>query len=498
VTGNVRFIVDSEEKVDKRIISVLERMAEAEGVVPPVVALPDIHYKLSYHTPTGVVAMARDRIIPKFLNPNCGMSFVVTPLFSGMLDNAKIDGIYGHIRKNISVSTRIRPAISRSDMENIIMTGARWAFDKFGLNTRDLANFENEGTLFKAKTYAPGDVLKYIPESCMRMGLVSLNVLGYGNHFIEMQEVEKIYDEKTAASFGLKEKQVCFMLHGDSRAFGRSITDFYSKKAKKFLGLQQLYKKAHYRIMSAENVPDGIKELMEKANYRINRFKSAFLWKVKPAASGKAPDFKSIAADSEEGKAFKLAFYAAQNFGYANRAAMAAVIRNGLREAFNDKGLGVSILYDGNHDCLQEETIDGETLLAHRNGASRAVPASMYKDHPVFSITGQPVLLPSSMGNPSFLMASGQGSRDSFYSAPHGAGRLIDRGEARGKFTGDDIISQVGSKGMRVYDYGKGNVSEESPAAFKNIDSVVKAVSDNNIAKPVAKMRPLAVLKGWT
>jgi tRNA-splicing ligase RtcB len=102
------------------------------------------------------------------------------------------------------------------------------------------------------------------------------------------------------------------------------------------------------------------------------------------------------------------------------------------------------------------------------------------------------------MGNPSFLFFAADGSSDSFYSAPHGAGRLIDRGEAREKFSKNNIISEIEASGMRVYDYGRGNVSEESPTAFKNIDDVAKVVSDSGVAKVVAKMRPLAVLKGWT
>jgi tRNA-splicing ligase RtcB len=498
VADKVRFIVNKSEDIDKGIVETLERMSDVEGVEKPVVALPDIHYKGSYHTPTGVVVMTDGRIVPKFINPNCGMSFVVTSICSEELNDKRIDAVYNYLRDNISASTRIKPVLSEPELEDIIINGAEWALKKYDLNPGDIENFENKGSLLKNKGYKIEDILKYIPQSCRRMGQVSLNVLGYGNHFIEMQEVQEIYDDEVARLFNIEKGQVCFMLHGDSRAFGRSIADFYSRKARKLLGLQQLYKKTHYKIMANENVPDSVKETVEKINYKINRVKSAIIWKLSGKKTRKRYSFPVIEPGTEEAKAFKLATYAAQNFGYANRTSMTAVIRDGLIRAFEDKRVEVNILYDGNHDCLQEETIDGKTYLAHRNGASRAASKAMLKDHPVFSKTGQPVLLPSSMGNPSFLFFAADGSSDSFYSAPHGAGRLIDRGEAREKFSKNNIISEIEASGMRVYDYGRGNVSEESPTAFKNIDDVAKVVSDSGVAKVVAKMRPLAVLKGWT
>jgi RNA-splicing ligase RtcB len=259
------------------------------------------------------------------------------------------------------------------------------------------------------------------------------------------------------------------MLHGDSRAFGRSISDFYSKKAKKLFGLQQIYKKFHYGIMASEKIPDRVKTVFEKFNYKVNRFKSGLIWKMNIQKANRKYSFPSISKGTEEEKAFKLSAYAAQNFGYANRASMIAVIRDAMKKAFNGDNSDLRILYDGNHDCLQEERVDGVTYLAHRNGASRAGSSREYREHPVFSRTGQPVLLPSSMGNPSFLMAAYDGSKGSFYSAPHGAGRIIDRGEAREKFGKNDVIALVESRGVRVYDYGKGNVSEESPDAVSPV-----------------------------
>ncbi|MFC1570483.1 RtcB family protein [Candidatus Omnitrophota bacterium] len=494
---NVRYFLNDEHPMDPNAGNILDQMAMVSGVVKPIVTLPDLHFKYSYHTPTGVAVLSTDTIIPKFVNANCGMTFVVTPFFEDDLDAGKLDDVFNYLRGKISVSTRLEPAISREDLEKIVTQGAAWTFEREGLDKQDLKNFENEGNLFKDMGKTTEEIMSYVPKTCRDVGLLSLGVLGYGNHFIEMQVVDRIADKEAAALFGISEKQVCFMIHSDSRAFGQSLIDFYSKKSKKLMGLQQIYKKMHYSVLASEKMPLFIKKCFDKLNFYLNRMKSTIYWKMDKFSKKEGVSFGHFDAGTEEAEAYLMSTYCAINFGYANRAYLAAVIRDALRSALGKSDAQVHILHDGNHDALQKETIDGKEYYVHRNGAARAMPPAYYPGHPIFSRTGQPVLLPSSLGRPSFLCAAKKGCPEAYYSTCHGAGRLMDRGEAREKFDASDMFAELEAVNMKVYDYGKGKAQEEAPGSFKNADKVLKTMSDNGIAEAVAKMRPVASLKGW-
>ena len=494
---NVRYFLNDEHAIDQNAASILEQMALVNGVVRPIVALPDLHFKYSYHTPTGVAVLSTDTIIPKFVNANCGMTFITTPFFENDIDEGKLDNIFNYLRREISVSTRLEPVISKSDLKKIVTEGAAWTFSREGLNSEDLKNFENEGNLFKSTKKSVDEIMSYVPQTCRDVGRLSLGVLGYGNHFIEMQVVDQIADKETADLFGISEKQVCFMIHSDSRAFGQSLIDFYSKKSKKLLGLQQLYKKAHYSILASEKIPLSVKRCFEKINFYLNRIKSTVYWKLDKFRKKEETSFSHFDAGTKEAEAYLMSTYCAINYGYANRAHLTAVIRDALRNALEREDAEVRILHDGNHDALQKETIDGKEYFVHRNGAAKALPPSHYPNHPVFSKTGQPVLLPSSLGRSSFLCAAKKGCQDAYYSTCHGAGRLMDRGEAREKFDAKSMFAELEKVNMKVYDYGKGKAQEEAPDSFKNVEQVLKTMSDNGIAEPVAKMRPVAALKGW-
>ena len=493
----VRYFLNSEQSASGNERNILSRMAEVSGVVRPVVALPDLHFKYSYHTPTGVVVMSEDTIIPKFVNANCGMTFITTPFFENDIDDGKLDDVFNYLRKKISVSTRLEPVISKSDLEKLVTGGAEWTFRREGLDPEDLKNFENEGNIFKDTERSADEIMSYVPQTCRDVGLLSLGVLGYGNHFIEMQVVDKIADAETADLFGISENQVCFMIHSDSRAFGQSLIDFYSKKSKKLLGLQQVYKKMHYSVLASWKMPLFIKKSFERLNFYLNRMKSTVYWKADKFSRQKEAEFGFFESGSKEAEAYLMSTYCAINYGYANRAYLTALIRDALRNALGREDAEVHILHDGNHDALQKETIDGKEYFAHRNGAARALPPEYFPDHPVFSRTGQPVLLPSSLGRPSFLCAAKKGCADTYYSTCHGAGRLMDRGEAREKFDAKSMFTELESVNMKVYDYGRGKAQEEAPGSFKNAEHVLKTMADNGIAEPVAKMRPVAALKGW-
>lgn len=494
---NVRFFIHEDYPVDGGVEEFLNKMADVKGVVKPVVVLPDIHFKSSYHTPTGVVVKAQKTIISKFLNANCAMSFITTPFFIEDIDERMLDGIFSYLRANISVSTRASPIISKEDLKSIVRDGAEWTIKKYGLDPADLVNFENEGSLLKDDIRTTDGILSSVPEACQQMGLFSFGVLGYGNYFIEMQTVDEIIDPQIAKAFRVAKGQVCFMIHGDSRAFGQSIFDFYSQKAKKLFGMQQAYKKLYYSLFSSNVSTRSIRNFLESFSRYVNRVKSAVYPKAERRNRAKDIYFDTIDADSKEGEAYLTGTYCALNYGYANRAYMASVIRDALKKSLGRDSSGIHVLWDGNHDALQKENIDGKEFYVHRNGANRALPPGCFPHHNIFSKTGQPVLLPSALGKHSFLCAATKGCPESYYSSCHGTGRLIDRGEARNIFKAENVLDDMKSKKVRIYDYGRGYIAEESPAAFKDVDKILQVISKHDIAQPVARLRPVADLKGW-
>lgn len=494
----VRLIINENYPLDERTAQALAFMSEAEGVVKPIVALPDVHYKFSYHTPTGVVALTKKSIIPKFVNANCGMSFISTGITEDELEEETIDGIFHYLRDNIAVTTRKAPIIPLSEAKKIIKTGAEWVFKENGnLDPDDLLNFENQGSLFKNDPRPLDDILSCIPGYCLNIAPFSLGVLGYGNHFIELQVVDEIINAELAVKLGVFPKQVCLMVHSDSRAFGQSIFDFYSEKSKKIFGLQQVYKELHYRLFSSPLFPRVTRRFLETINKSLNRAKSVVYWKMEKQLDRASPNFEVIPAESEEGIAYLTATYCAINFGYANRAYLASLAEKALALALGHKATKLRILLDVNHDCLQKEMIEGSEFYVHRNGAVKALPPRYFPGHPIFSQTGQPVILPSCLGMPSFLCAAAKGCPESYFSSSHGTGRLIDRGEARKTFDSQNLFTELKSRKMKIYDYGKGYSSEEAPGAFKDVNRILETIIKHDIAKPVARLKPLAALKGW-
>lgn len=490
----IRIFISKKAKAGKRITSILKDMSRIYGVEEAIVALPDLHYKASYHTPTGVVVPTRKVIIPAFVNPNCGMSFVALPVMRDEMNDAKIDIVFNYLKKHISADIKLNPVLSVSDLKKIAGEGALFSFRKYRLNKAELKNFEYNGNMLYGKNIK--EIWKSVPKQSINAGIRSFGALGYGNHFIELQEANKILDKKTAKKFGIKKGQLCVMIHSDSRAFGRSIHDYYSKKAKKLFGLHRAYKMMHYRLSSSKFIPKNAKQMLEKMNAAARKLNN-MIYSRADILRKTSSKFDTIKTESEEGRDYINAVQAATNFGFANRAYMAYLIQEAFGRALK-RNINAKIIHDGNHDALQEEDIDGKIFWMHRNGAAMARPPKYYPKNHLFSKTGQPVIIPSSMGNVSFLCSAKKGCSKSFYSAPHGAGRKVDRPDARKKFSNSSVKETVRKKGVKIYDYGKGNIKEESPLAFKDINQIIKLVKMHNMAEPVAVMKPIAVLKGWT
>jgi len=425
-----------------------------------VFATPDIHS--GYGVPIGCVLAA-----PSFISPcavgydiNCGMRMMTTPLTRGEVDVSVLaqalrrDIPLGEGKRNVSVSARQLDCVLAQGLAAVPeVAGAHarvaeaFSPDEFA---RDRVCAEDHGSM-------PG-VPDAVSARAKERGCDQLGSLGGGNHFIEIQAVETVYDQRAAQAFGLGAGQITVMVHSGSRGLGHQVADEYMRAARQWIERQGI------------SVPDR--------------------------------DLAYFARDSAQGKAYTGAMHAAANFAFANRYIMAALVRRNFRHYYG-ADLPMPALYDVPHNIAKFEQHGGTEYCVHRKGATRAFPPALMQGSP-FAATGQPVLIPGSMGTASYVLAGAASGREALYSVNHGAGRTMSRtaasGVGRRGARHDAGISDEefrrSMQGVLLICEDRRTIKAEAPGAYKDIDQVIAVVSGAGLATPVARMRPLAVLKG--
>ncbi len=436
------------EETEEKALGQLINIASLPGIVRHAVAMPDIHS--GYGPPIGGVGATRaDKgvISPGFVgfDENCGVRLLTSELKKSDIED-DIDACAQKIFETVPSGVgQGRKKMSMKDLEALLTDGSQWVVSQKMGKKEDVERCEGRGKL-------PADHQK-LSDQAKKRGLDQVGTLGSGNHFIEIQEVEKVYDEEKAKVFGLKEGAVAVMIHTGSRGLGHQNCKDYLKKA-------------------------------EKATKR---------------AGFDFPDrqFNSFYFDSREGQDFYFALGAACNFSFANRQMITHLIRSVWREFFSEE---LSLMYDVAHNTAKVETheIDGEDveLVVHRKGATRAFPPGHRELPEIYKETGQPVIMPGSMGTSSYILSGIRAGSPSFYSTAHGAGRRMSRTKAKRKFSTQSLFELMNEKNILVKSKSKKGVVEEDPRAYKDIDEVVDVVAGARLAKKVAKVKPLAVIKG--
>jgi tRNA-splicing ligase RtcB len=442
-------------KDDQSLLQVVN-VATLPGIVKHSLAMPDIHW--GYGFPIGGVAAFRmeDGIISPGgvgYDINCGVRLVTTALVASEV-RPRIKELVLALFKNIPTGVGSRGAIrlSAKEQRNVAAEGSSWAVRK-GMGTEeDLERTEDRGVITGAD---PGAV----SERAYKRGHDELGTLGSGNHFLEIQTVDEIYDHEVARVFNLFEGQLTVLIHSGSRGFGHQICD------------------------------DFLKEMGSKVR------ESGF----------DLPDRQLACAYviSETGRRYLSAMACAANYAWANR----QIIMHWTRETFEKvlsigpKELRMELLYDVCHNIakVEEHVIDEKkvTLCVHRKGATRSLPPGHPDVPAVYREAGQPVLIPGDMGTYSFVLAgSQQAMEETFGSTCHGAGRTLSRKQAIKAAKGRAIHRELEDRGIYVQSRGRTTLEEEIPEAYKDISLVVEAVHMAGLAKKVARLRPLGVIKG--
>jgi tRNA-splicing ligase RtcB len=442
----------------------LEQLCDAASIDPDgrVFATPDIH--TGYGVPIGCVWASRRYISPAAVgyDINCGMRLLTTPLEAADVD---VRPLADSIRRDVPLGEGgCNAELPRDRMADLLARGAAAVGLLCRMNPRfakafrddeladDLPRIEDHGAL----TADPAAV----PDRASDRGRVQFGTLGGGNHFVELQRIDRVFHAATADAWGLFPGQFVIMVHSGSRGLGHEVG-------------------GHFMRLAADEA--------QRLGLPLPN-----------------PHLAYVPLDSDLGRRYHDAMKCAANFAYANRQVMATLIRHNVRHLL-EGDLPMPLVYDVAHNIAKIENHDGHTYCVHRKGATRAFPPSLLAGTP-FAATGQPVLVPGSMGTASYLLAGVESGRRSFYSVNHGAGRVMSRTAAagvnrRGKPVGGGsaISDQQFARSMDgIYllcrDHHR--IKEEAPQAYKDIEAVIDTVEGAGLARRVARMVPLAVLKG--
>jgi tRNA-splicing ligase RtcB (3'-phosphate/5'-hydroxy nucleic acid ligase) len=427
------------------------------GVRKHVVVLPDGHE--GYGFPVGGVAatdMEEGVISPGGVgyDINCGVRLLRSNLnLNQVKPHLKdlVNELFNSIPSGVGSEGAIK--LTRSELDELLIEGVDWAIEHGYGYKQDSEVCEEKGRMIGANPESVSDTAR-------KRGAPQLGSLGSGNHFLEIQQIQEIFDENAAKVMGIEKGQITVLIHCGSRGFGHQVCSDYLRYSEKSL--------KKYNI-----------ELIDR-------------------------ELACVPNNSIEGENYRKAMYSALNFAWSNRQIITHFIRKTFEKIFSssETGLDMKLVYDVAHNIAKVERhkVDGEgmrDLVIHRKGATRAFPAGMEQVPEKYRQIGQPVFIPGSMGTASWILVGNKKSLDlSFGSTAHGAGRTMSRGAAKRSYTIEKVKAELDSKGIYIKALTKNGIVEETPLAYKDVDSVVNVSDKLGIATKVAKLVPIGVIKG--
>jgi len=424
------------------------------GIVKYGIAMPDCHE--GYSVPIGFVGAIRtsDGVISPGacgFDINCGMKLLKSQ-YSEKEIKPYLEKLATEIQKEVpsGLGKGRQIKLSIGEIDKILEGGTQRLVEQGYGEKEDTENCEGSGRLEWADAST-------VSIHAKNRGRDQVGTLGSGNHFLEIQKIDEIFDEKVAKAFGLFEDQIIIMIHCGSRGLGHQVCTDYLRE---FIPLMH----GKYKI----KVPDR--------------------------------EFACVPFNSPEGQRYFAAMASAANYAWANRQMIAHSIRKAWKEVLGEKTSPLVALYDVAHNIIKKEKYiidDKETEVAvHRKGATRAFPPEHPEIPKKYQSQGQPVLIPGSMGTASYVLAGTAKGEEAFYSTNHGAGRTMSRHEAMRRVSGQEVINSLESKGIIIKCWSMRGIAEEAPMAYKDIHSVVEVVHNAGLSKKVARLVPLAVIKG--
>jgi len=442
-----------EDSFKDKSLEQLVNIATLPGIVNWSMAMPDMHE--GYGFPIGGVAAMDTKngvISPGGVgyDINCGMRLLKSDHQSKDVQ-PYLDKLATEIQKEVpsGLGRGRQTRLDINSLDKILEGGAQRLIEQGYGEKEDIENCEANGRLEKADPLV-------VSSHAKNRGRDQVGTLGSGNHFLEVQKVDTIFDEKTAEAFGLFQDQVVIMIHTGSRGLGHQIATDYIK------------------VMMGT---------MQKYDIRL-------------------PDRELAACpfNSPEGQRYFAAMSCGANYAWANRQMIGHYIKKVWRSVLGGKASSLTVLYDVAHNLAKVEKYQiGEKeieVVVHRKGATRAFPPGHPEIPEIYRKVGQPVLIPGSMGTASYVLAGIEQSKEAWYTACHGAGRTMSRRAAMRVVNSQQLIKELKDKGILIKCWSSRGIAEEAPIAYKDIDAVVEIVHEAGLSKKVARLVPLAVVKG--
>ncbi|MFH0929219.1 MAG: RtcB family protein [Candidatus Aenigmatarchaeota archaeon] len=430
--------------------------ASLPGVLKHIALLPDAHE--GYGAPIGAVGafdFNKGIISPGFCgyDISCGVRMLRTNLDEKDLKpkiKELIEKIFRNVPSGLGSKGKIR--LNYNQLDSVLNSGAEWAVKNGYGWKKDLECMEDNGSMRDANPSKVSDKAK-------QRGMPQLGSLGSGNHYLEVQRVDKIFLPEVAKAMGIeKEGQITAMIHCGSRGLGHQVATDYIRVME---GAMRKYK---------IDIPDR--------------------------------ELACAPAQSNEGQNYFKAACCAVNFALANRQMILHWVRESFAEVFRRSAeeLDLGLIYDVSHNIikLEEHEIDGKksNVWIHRKGSTRGFPPGHQALPSIYKKIGQPVIIGGSMGTCSYLLVGAETGKDTFFSTAHGAGRVMSRHAARQKQRGEDVKNDLEKRGISIMSAGWKTLAEEADFAYKNVSEVVETCEKAGVSKIVCRLKPLGVVKG--
>jgi tRNA-splicing ligase RtcB len=460
-------VFDSASAVaDPSLIDRLEGGTEGIDLAAPPVVLPDFCHKEKSEMPSSIAVATRGAIRPGLTDAalNCGMALVTLDV--DRPSPAAVTDFYRQVKERFPSPPGWRRDLTRAEVLRAATEGAEFAADRFDLDGADLDRIEEGGRLDIEAYGGVERAAKELPWLVQQMGRLRFGHIGPSTHFLELQEVEEVLDPVAAAHLGIHVGQVTLQFHNGGGVLTGQIGALYAKRksASRLLRTEMAVHRPLTHVATA------------RSRAQLRRRLSSYF----------ATGCPSIPIDGDDGRRVLLANRLSMNYGFAYRMTTYDAIATMARSAF---GAVTQLVVDSPHNSVYEEEVGGGSAFVHRHNACRAYPAAMMADHPVFGATGQPVLLPGTNRTSSYLCVPSEGAHRSLYTACHGTGSIISSFERSGR-SGPDPRGRVTLR----YRYSDAAPAEVPQLDDHGVDEGLGILVGNGLVRPVARMRPFAVL----
>ncbi len=480
------FHVSEELMPNDATIEEIRQVASDERVFHHIAALSDVHSKKGRKNPAGTVIATRNYFLPQINDtaPNCGMRLLKTNLTDSDLAGNNMDALFNELVEVIPTKAYIGTKIPYSLVLDICREGVS-PITRF-LKTRTKNEIENtwkSGNFFSAqggsayggeREVTNRKILDAIPKLFLNIGRYRLGILGAaGNHFLDLMKVTEIKNSKIAEKLGIHSGQYIFLMHTGSGLLGQYASYFYTPKKKEHFSQRIVLEIGKFTFDSQ------MKKVYHNLAKKISQYRNE-------------EEFFAYEDDSLEGKMFFSAHCAAGNHGFANRSVLTHHLDQAIEKVLG-KNPELDLLYDMPHVFIDRENHFGEDVWVHRNNASRAFGPKRMKDHPLFSQTGEPAFIPSSMSTPAYLGAGTDENESTFFSSAHGTGRR-EIPENNIPASKADLFEKMSHRQVKLYNAKSKGVVLQDAGYYKDVEEVISGMVENKIVNVVAKMEPVAVL----